>query len=106
HVQSWKGQLPAAGAAARARRRIPALRCLIVGGVHRLGAEYAERLKERIAAPDLAGHVVLTGARRDVAACMDAMDVVVHASTREPFGRVLLEAMAAGRPGIAPRDGG
>lgn len=106
HVQGWKGQLLVAEAVARARRSLPALRCLIVGGVHRLGAEYAERLKERVAAPDLAGHVVLTGARLDVAACMDAMDVVIHASTREPFGRVLLEAMAAGRPVIAPREGG
>jgi glycosyltransferase involved in cell wall biosynthesis len=106
HVQGWKGQLLVAEAVARARRNLPALRCLIVGGVHRLGAEYAERLKERVAAPDLAGHVVLTGARPDVAACMDAMDVVIHASNREPFGRVLLEAMAAGRPVVAPREGG
>ena len=106
HVQGWKGQLLVAEAVARARRRIPELRCLIVGGVHRLGAEYAERLKERVAAADLAGHVILAGARRDVAACMDAMDVVVHASNREPFGRVLLEAMAANRPVIAPREGG
>jgi glycosyltransferase involved in cell wall biosynthesis len=38
---------------------------------------------------------------------MDAMDVVVHYSTRrEPFGRVLIEAMALGRPLIAPREGG
>jgi glycosyltransferase involved in cell wall biosynthesis len=34
------------------------------------------------------------------------MDVVVHASDREPFGRVLLEAMAATRAVIAPREGG
>ena len=106
HVQGWKGQLLVAEAVARARRSLPALRCLIVGGVHRLGAEYAEGLKERVAAPDLAGHVLLTGARRDVAACMDAVDVVIHASNREPFGRVLLEAMAVGRPVIAPREGG
>jgi glycosyltransferase involved in cell wall biosynthesis len=106
HVQEWKGQLLVAEAVARARREIPALRCLVVGGVHKFGAAYGDRLQARIAEPDLAGHVVLTGARRDVAACLDAMDVAIHASNREPFGRVLLEAMAVGRPVIAPREGG
>jgi glycosyltransferase involved in cell wall biosynthesis len=106
HVQEWKGQLLVAEAVARARREIPALRCLIVGGTHRFGAAYADRLRARIAEADLAGHVVWTGARRDIAACMDAMDVVIHASNREPFGRVLLEAMAVGRAVIAPREGG
>lgn len=106
HIQEWKGQLLVAEAVARARREIPELRCLVVGGVHKFGAAYGDALRARVAAPDLAGRVVLTGARRDVAACMDAMDVVVHASNREPFGRVLLEAMAVGRPVIAPREGG
>jgi glycosyltransferase involved in cell wall biosynthesis len=107
HIQAWKGQLLVAEAVARARARMPALYCLVVGGVHRQGEEYAARLRERIAAPDLAGHVILAGARRDVAACMSAMDVVLHASvTPEPFGRVLIEAMALGRPLVAPREGG
>jgi glycosyltransferase involved in cell wall biosynthesis len=106
HIQEWKGQLLVAEAVARARRTVPELRCLVVGGVHRFGAAYAAALEARIAAADLRGHVILTGARRDVAACMDAMDVVVHASNREPFGRVLLEAMAVGRPLVAPREGG
>ncbi len=106
HIQAWKGQLLAVEAVARARRHVPELRCVVVGGVHRRGAEYAERLRARIAEPDLAGHVILTGARRDVLACMDAMDIVLHTSDREPFGRVLIEAMAVGRPVIAPREGG
>ena len=107
HLQRWKGQLVVAEAVARARRRHPELRCLIVGGVHTMGEDYAAELRARCEAPDLAGHVVLTGARRDVPACMDAMDVVIHSSTRpEPFGRVLIEAMALGRPLIAPREGG
>jgi glycosyltransferase involved in cell wall biosynthesis len=107
HIQDWKGQHLVVEAVARARRRFPELRCLIVGGVHRRGIAYAARLRERIAAPDLAGHVVLTGARADVPACLDAMDVALHASVvPEPFGRVLIEAMALGRPVIAPREGG
>ena len=106
HIQEWKGQLLVAEAVARARRVVPALCCLVVGGIHRDGAAYAARLRARTAAGDLAGHVVLTGARRDVPACMDAMDIVLHASNREPFGRVLVEAMAVGKPVIAPREGG
>jgi len=107
HLQEWKGQLLVVDAVARARRAIPELRCLIVGGVHKLGADFAARVRERIAGEGLEEHVILTGERRDVAACMDAMDVVIHASIRpEPFGRVLIEAMALGRPVIAPRLGG
>jgi glycosyltransferase involved in cell wall biosynthesis len=106
HIQDWKGQLLAVEAVARARKRVPELRCLVVGGVHRRGAEYAAKLRARIAEPDLRDHVVMTGSRRDVLACMDAMDVVLHASDREPFGRVMIEAMAVGRPVIAPREGG
>jgi glycosyltransferase involved in cell wall biosynthesis len=106
HIQDWKGQLLVAEAVARARRRCPALRCLVVGGVHRRGERYAAELRARIAAPDVGDAVILAGARQDVAACMSAMDVVIHASTREPFGRVLIEAMALGKPLVAPREGG
>jgi glycosyltransferase involved in cell wall biosynthesis len=107
HLQEWKGQHLVLEAVARARRVHPTLRCLVVGGVHRSGREYAEALRRRIAEPDLAGHVVLTGERADVAACLDAMDVAIHGSIRpEPFGRVMIEAMALGRPVVAPREGG
>jgi len=107
HLQEWKGQRLVVEAVGRVRRSHPAVRCLIVGGVHRNGQEYADALRARIAEPDLAGHVVLTGERADVAACLDAMDVAIHASIKpEPFGRVMIEAMALARPVIAPREAG
>jgi glycosyltransferase involved in cell wall biosynthesis len=107
HIQGWKGQDLVVQAMAQLRPRHPDLRCLLVGGVHRQGTEYAERIRARIAAEGLERQVILTGARRDVAACLDAMDVAIHSSTNpEPFGRVLIEAMALGRPLIAPREGG
>jgi len=34
------------------------------------------------------------------------MDVVVHASDREPFGIVVVEAMALGKPVVAGAEGG
>jgi glycosyltransferase involved in cell wall biosynthesis len=107
HIQEWKGQRLVVEAFARVRARWPALRCLLVGGVHRQGEGYAQALQARIAELGLAQAVVLTGERADVAACLDAMDVAIHASVKpEPFGRVLIEAMALGRPLIAPREGG
>jgi glycosyltransferase involved in cell wall biosynthesis len=47
------------------------------------------------------------GARGDVPDLMNAADVVIHASTvAEPFGLVVVEAMALGRPVIASKLGG
>jgi glycosyltransferase involved in cell wall biosynthesis len=107
HIQGWKGQDLVVQAMAKLHATHPELSCLIVGGIHRQGVEYAERIRTRIATEHLENHVILTGERRDVPACLDAMDVAIHSSTNpEPFGRVLIEAMALGRPLIAPREGG
>lgn len=37
---------------------------------------------------------------------MRDVDILVHAGDQESFGRVLVEAMAAGRPVVAPKGGG
>jgi len=49
--------------------------------------------------------VVFTGHRDDPLAALGAMDVVVNCSENEPFGRVLIEAMACRRPVVAFRSG-
>jgi glycosyltransferase involved in cell wall biosynthesis len=94
-------------AAARLAPQRPSLRVMVVGGVHRSGADYAEELRALADDPALAGRVVFTGERADVADLMAAMDVVVHTSVRgEPFGRVIIEAMSVERPVVATRAGG
>lgn len=55
----------------------------------------------------LTGRVDFRGFREDVWAEYAELDIAVHASTTpEPFGQVVLEAMAAGVPVIAADEGG
>jgi len=61
---------------------------------------YAARVRARLAAPDLAGRVVVHGPlpAAQVAGFYRAADVFALASVREPYGTVYGEAMAAGLP--------
>lgn len=55
----------------------------------------------------LGGRVQLVGFREDVPLWMRSAHVVVHSSTvPEPFGRVIVEAMFAGKPVVATAAGG
>ncbi len=83
------------------RERVPGVRCLVAG-------EGAERsaLDAQIGALGLENSVTLLGFRADAPALMAAADVFVLPSLAEPFGLVLLEAMALSRPVVATRAGG
>lgn len=50
--------------------------------------------------------VIFAGYRKDVPACMKAMDILVHPSLSESFGQVIVEAMSVGTPVIATSVGG
>jgi len=64
-------------------------------------------LRNLAASLGLARSVGFTGRTDDVPAAIRALDIVVHASTeREPFGLVIAEAMACGRPVVVSRAGG
>jgi glycosyltransferase involved in cell wall biosynthesis len=61
---------------------------------------YAARVRARLRDPDLAARVVVHGPRPadEVAAMYEAADAFVLPSTKEPYGTVLGEALAAGLP--------
>jgi glycosyltransferase involved in cell wall biosynthesis len=103
-LHPWKGQTVLLDAIAR----MPSAHALIVGGALFSGeAPYEAELRSRAELPSYAGRVHMLGARDDVPRLLAACDVVVHASVlAEPFGRVLVEAMLAGRPVVATRGGG
>jgi glycosyltransferase involved in cell wall biosynthesis len=80
---------------------------VIVGGEHPHDRAYATALQETINNSTVGSRVKLVGHQTNVADWMCACDIVVHASIEpEPFGIVILEALALGRPLIASRSGG
>jgi glycosyltransferase involved in cell wall biosynthesis len=105
-LQRWKGMHVLIEAMPRVLERRRDALCLVIGGEHRLEPEYPAFLRRRIAELGLEDHVRLVGFQADVVAWMQAMDVVVHASEEEPFGLVVLEAMALGKPVVASDEAG
>ena len=99
----WKGQ----HVLIEALRQMPKLQAIIVGGALFGEDAYEAQLRADIAAAGLSDRVRLLGFRRDVPALMKGVDIVAHTSTAaEPFGRVIVEGMLAGKPVIATRAGG
>jgi glycosyltransferase involved in cell wall biosynthesis len=99
----WKGQHVAVNAVAR----LPGVHLLLVGDALFGEREYAQALREQVAALGLTDRAHFLGFRSDIARLMRLVRVVLHTSTApEPFGRVIVEGMLAGRPVVATRAGG
>ncbi len=105
-LQRWKGVHVFVDALAGVVQSHPRVQGLIVGGVHTLEPDYEALLKKQISALGLGDRIMMVGAKRNVPEWMAAMDVFVHASDREPFGIVVVEAMVLGKPVIATIPGG
>jgi glycosyltransferase involved in cell wall biosynthesis len=108
----WKGQ----AVFLRALSRLPEARGLVVGGASPAddvpgplggGESYRRELEALAHSLDVFERVMFMGHQSNIAPRLAAADVVAHTSTLpEPFGRVVVEAMAQGRPVVAARAGG
>lgn len=106
NVKPWKGQELVVRAMALLRDQYPDLACVFVGDTARGERDYLERIEALVSELGLAGRIKVTGYRSDIADFVAALDFQVHASIApEPFGRVLLEAMALSKPLVASGGG-
>jgi glycosyltransferase involved in cell wall biosynthesis len=107
NLQPWKGQDRLLAAQALLRARGLDVSVLLVGGdLYASSGNYAEHLRRLIREHHLDDAVAFTGHVPDVAPYLADMDLFVSASSGEPFGIALLEAMARGLPVVAVADGG
>ncbi|MCF7787553.1 MAG: glycosyltransferase [Prosthecobacter sp.] len=101
----WKGQ----HVLLEALKVLPAAHAVLLGDALFTDEDrkYAQELHTQADAPELAGRIHFAGFQKETMAYFDMADVVVHASVYpEPFGRVIVEGMLAGKPVIASRAGG
>lgn len=84
----------------------PTARFLLVGGTHAAPLGYVEDLERLVAGLGLQEQVILTGFRHDVAEFYSAFDMLALTSQGEPFGKVLIEAMASETPVVGTALGG
>jgi glycosyltransferase involved in cell wall biosynthesis len=106
-LQHWKGQRDFIAAAEQVLRHRSDVYFAIVGGdIFNDAGDYERDLRKLVRERGLEGRVVLTGHQVDLPSTFQALDIAVQASTREPFGRTLIEAGASALPVVAYADGG
>jgi glycosyltransferase involved in cell wall biosynthesis len=107
----WKGHEFFLEAMAEIVNKNYNIKGLIIGGLAELNydvnSRYLEKLHGLVKSLGLEENVIFTGHRRDIPRLVASLDVLVHASsTPEPFGVVIIEGMAAGKPVVATAAGG
>ena len=111
-IDWWKGHEYFLEAVAKVAKRVPGIKGMIIGSLEEnvaieLNRLYLEKLHFMVKALGLKENIIFTGHREDVPRLLSALDVVIHASSEpEPFGLVVIEGMAAGKPVIATEAGG
>ena len=103
----WKGHDVFLKAARLVLDALPAARAVVIGEVPDGSTGYRDELMGLARELGIEHRTVFTGFRRDIPELIQLLDVVVHASVKpEPFGRVIAEGMAMGKPVVASRLGG
>jgi glycosyltransferase involved in cell wall biosynthesis len=103
----WKGHDVFLKAARVVLEAVPAAKAVVIGDVPDGSIGYRDELIDLARQLGIERRTVFTGFRKDIPELIQLLDVVVHASVEpEPFGRVIAEGMAMGKPVVASMLGG
>ena len=106
-ISSTKGQDIFLRTAARVLQRFPTVRFQVIGSAFFNDLVYEEEIHRLAESLGIAASVEFISFVSNVAARLHGLDIFVLASTTpEPFGQILVEAMAAGKPVVATNAGG
>lgn len=102
-----KGHLYFIKAMAKLQPAIAGLKIWVVGDAPASKEAYKEQILVLVRRLGLEGRTEFLGSQKDIPAIMTHLDLLVLASTaHEAFGRVVIEAQAAGVPVVATKVGG
>ena len=88
------------------RPRLPRLKAVIIGLESGSDIKYLDFLRGLAEKSGLGDSIKFLGRREDVARILSAIDLLVFPSLIDPFGRILIEAMASAKPVVAFNTGG
>lgn len=104
---AWKGQDVLLESAAEVLKAQRAVKFLIVGDDPDENKPFRRRLEKKAGDLGISDHVIFMGWRKDVPEIIAQLDIFVHTSREpEPFGIVIIEAMAMAKPVIGTAAGG
>jgi glycosyltransferase involved in cell wall biosynthesis len=103
----WKNQTDFIRAAGLIRASRQKVHFLIIGDdLSKREEKYKQELIERVDQLGMTPHLTFLGQRKDIQEVLDQIDILIHPAIDEPFGRVLIEAMAMEKPVVAYNCGG
>jgi len=95
-IQPWKNQLEFIEMAILLLQNNKKLKFYVVGPT--IDQEYKNRLDEVISNAGYSNNIIFTGLQNNIPKILSQMDILVHNNINESFGRIYIEAMAAGIP--------
>ncbi len=103
----WKNQITFLKAAALVSRRLPEARFMLIGDdIFERNRDYKNSLLEYVKSSPIASRIEFSGWQENMENVWPEIDCLVHTASKEPFGRVIIEAMAHKIPVIAADSGG